>query len=175
MGLFTDHVQRSWSTVICLNICYSVSIISYLETTYVLKEDMDGDYEIPKWMQFLAKLADKFERVFHKISVTENDTYQETYHIKPRNTGSSKSYKRRHYVLQEANRAKSVSGEKLLLAQIHSTLQVNQYNMASNRFNNYFRVLKRNYSIVKTRPVMKSSGKKQYLKLTIFSLLFLWQ
>lgn len=124
-AFYSDYGQRSWSTYIFLNNCYSVSIISYLETTYVLKEDMDGDYEIPKWMQFLAKLADKFERVFHKISVTENDTYQETYHIKPRNTGSPKSYKRRHYVLQEANRAKSVSGEKLLLAQIHSTLQVN--------------------------------------------------
>ena len=103
--------------------CYSVSIISYLETTYVLKEDMDGDYEIPKWMQFLAKLADKFGQVFRKLAVTENETYHN--HIKPRNTASPKSYKRRHYVLQEANRAKSVSGEKLLLAQIHSTLQVN--------------------------------------------------
>ena len=151
-----------------------MSIISYLETTYVLKEDMDGDYEIPKWMQFLAKLADKFERVFHKISVTENDTYQETYHIKPRNTGSPKSYKRRHYVLQEANPAPSVSEEKLLLAQIHSTLQVNQYNMESHSFNNYFRVLEKNYSTVKTRHAMKNSGEKQYLKLTTFSLPFLW-
>jgi len=38
---------------------YAVSIISYLETTYVLKEDSDGDFDIPKWMQFLASVADK--------------------------------------------------------------------------------------------------------------------
>ena len=149
-----------------------MSIISYLETTYVLKEDMDGDYEIPKWMQFLAKLADKLERVFHRISVPENETYHNN--IMPRNTGSPKSYKRRHYVLQEANPAQTISEEKLLLAQIHSTLQVNQYYMESHSFNNYFRVLEKNYSTVKTRHAMKNSGEKQYLKLTTFSLPFLW-
>ena len=44
-----------------------LSIISYIETTYILKEDMDGDYEIPSWMRYLVKLGSKLLHLMKKF------------------------------------------------------------------------------------------------------------